>query len=61
MQAITVGESLLCLFANAVAAQSRARALFQSLSQALPGVRTLKGVRSEAEATADWLVEWMSA
>lgn len=61
LQVISPGESLLSLFANAVAARSRAKALFHSLSKALVGVPALRGLRGEAEATADWLVEWMSA
>jgi len=61
LQPITAGESLLSLFSNAVAARTQAKALFHSLSRALVGVPCLQGVRCEAETTADWLVEWMSA
>ncbi|MFN8607156.1 MAG: hypothetical protein U0931_06470 [Vulcanimicrobiota bacterium] len=61
LQPISPGEALLSLFANAVAARTRARALFHSLSRALIGVPALRGIRGEAEATAAWLMDWMSA
>lgn len=61
LQPISPGEGLLALFANAVAARTRARALFQSLSRALVGVPALRGVRDEADLTADWLMDWLSA
>lgn len=60
-QAITAGEGLLSLFSNAVAARTRAEALFHSLSRALVGARSLRGVRSEAESAADWIIQWLSA
>ncbi|MBX3171036.1 MAG: hypothetical protein KF760_26750 [Candidatus Eremiobacteraeota bacterium] len=61
LQSISPGESLLSLFANAVAARSRAKALFHSLSKALDGVSALRGVRAEADDAAAWIMDWLKA
>ena len=60
LQPISAGEGLLCLFSNAVAARTQAKALFHSLSRALVGVPSLRGVRSEADSAADWIMDWLS-
>ena len=61
LRPLSPGQSVLSLFAHAVAARTQARALLESLPRALAGVPALGGVRDDSESAADWIMEWMSA
>lgn len=56
---LTSGQALLALFANAVAARTRANALFSTLGASLSNVSAYGGMRSDASSCADWILDWV--